>query len=226
MDNIIHPLDYCISTALLGDLLGAIDHLATNNVVHTRLAPEHIYLCARGPVNWLKIGHFESAVALINGLDVPGKCQQEFGVFDDLDEKMSLCLAKYFAPEVVRNIGYNTDADMYSVGAIAEYMFGLNITETARSRITFTDHSIPRKYCRKLYDIVEKMSDKDRSLRPTARRVLDTQSEYVVYDYLDVNSAPIKSIVMRNPDFFDNPFVQKYLAHKLALNMVAEVVVA
>ena len=103
-----------VSTIML-QLAQAIGHLHLNNVIHSDIHPENIFIEERGQVYVLRLGDFDVS------LDVSARSTTKFiktGVM--VGATMIGGREEYFAPEVAKEKKITTAADMWAYGIIME----------------------------------------------------------------------------------------------------------
>jgi len=98
-------LEYYISSELFKEILECVNYLHKQNIIHRDLKPENILITDEMKVRFLKLCDF--GLAVINE-------------FDKQKHTTDRGTPKYTAPEVIYDRIYDTKADIYSLGAVAQ----------------------------------------------------------------------------------------------------------
>jgi len=107
-------LEYYISSELFKEILGSVNYLQKLNppVIHRDLKPTNILITNGSNGRFVKISDFGLATA---------------HEFDDQTHTQGMGTMKYIAPEVMRGRTYDLKSDIYSLGAITQELFDVDI---------------------------------------------------------------------------------------------------
>jgi serine/threonine protein kinase len=113
----INPLSYYISSELFFELLESVDFLHKQNIIHRDLKPANI-LITNGINCFVKLGDFGLAVI------------HEHTNQSHTSDRGAI---EYMAPEVFFGRKYNSKADIFGLGKIAQKLFNIDINEYLNS---------------------------------------------------------------------------------------------
>ncbi len=106
--KLMNPLDYYISSELFIELLECVQYLHNHKIIHRDLKPANIFLSDALNDRFLKIGDFGNSI---------------LHEFDNQSHTHRSGTFKYMAPEVLKGRKYDTKADIYSLGIIAQELY-------------------------------------------------------------------------------------------------------
>jgi tRNA A-37 threonylcarbamoyl transferase component Bud32 len=115
-------LCYYICCELLTEIIECVNYLHGRNVIHRDLKPANIFITDGTNGRFVKLA--DSGLSVIHE-DMGQSHTQGSGTH------------KYMAPEVMRSRNYDTKADIYSLGIIAEELFIFNTKSYANSHLIF-----------------------------------------------------------------------------------------
>jgi serine/threonine protein kinase len=110
--EVMTPLEYYISSELFIEIIESVDYLHKQKIIHRDLKPTNILITEGTNGRFIKLGDF--GLAVIHG-------------FDEQTHTQGWGSARYVAPEVLNGRNYDTKADIYSLGVIAEELFNLDV---------------------------------------------------------------------------------------------------
>lgn len=174
------------------DLLQAVHHLHTNDMIHDDIKPDNIFLTKQ---NICKLGDFGLVINLRNPNDVKSAEEGD---------------SKYLAPEVLN--GRPTKAsDIFSLGVtILEAATDLDVPSSGDAWHQIRNGQIPERFfvgiSKNLQELIKSMLDKDPLKRPTSHKLLKhtsikekltARSLYVKWvDWSDTLTNLLKSILV------------------------------
>jgi serine/threonine protein kinase len=110
--EVMTPLEYYISSELFKEILESVQYLHKQNIIHRDLKPENILITDGLSGRFVKLCDF--GLAVIHG-------------FETQTHTTDRGTPKYTAPEVIYGGIYDTKADIYSLGNVAQQIFDVNI---------------------------------------------------------------------------------------------------
>nr|XP_027200809.1 membrane-associated tyrosine- and threonine-specific cdc2-inhibitory kinase-like [Dermatophagoides pteronyssinus] len=151
-----HDLNESIIWAILVDLLKALDHLHSNNLIHLDIKPENIFISMDGIC---KLG--------------------DFGLIFDMNNELKEAMEgdpKYLAGEIMQGI-FTKSADIFSLGmTILEITSDLDLPSRGDAWHWLRNGNIPdylfKHRSDDLKQIIKMMLNPDHLKRPTARQLL------------------------------------------------------
>jgi serine/threonine protein kinase len=112
--QILSTSRYFISSELFKEILESLKFLHKQNIIHTNLKPENVFITNGNNGRFIKIGDFW--LAKIHEIET--RLLAEYNG-----------LIKYIAPEVIEKRSYDSKADIYSLGVIVQELFNIDINE-------------------------------------------------------------------------------------------------
>jgi serine/threonine protein kinase len=113
-DEVMTPLEYYISSELFKEILEAVNYLHSLKppIIHRNLKPSNILITQGMNGRFVKLGGFSLAV------------NHEF---DEQSHTEDIGTPKYMAPEMIMTRIYDTKVDIYSLGAVSQQLFDVDI---------------------------------------------------------------------------------------------------
>lgn len=158
------PLEETVVWQVTLQLLLAVDHIHSRNILHRDIKAANIFLMSSGLV---KLGDFGFAR------------QYTKSVKEDVSKEFCGSVM-YIAPEVWRRKPYNLAADMWAVGVVLYELMALKRPFDGASTVAIRDlvlsdrdpPPLPARYSEELRKITALLLQRDRAKRPSAKEVL------------------------------------------------------